>query len=78
MQKGSRSATAQGSLKRRSSMGEEHLEDRPLPMAHGAAFSVRLPRLIRALYAHDKVGVAQNIRVPSVMLISFVSASSSL
>ncbi len=40
--------------------------------------SVRLLRLIHALLRADKVGVAQNIRVPSVMLISFVSASSSL
>jgi hypothetical protein len=54
------------------------VEDRPLPMARGAAFLCGCQRLNRALYAHDKVGAAQNIRVPSVMLISFVSASSSL
>jgi hypothetical protein len=63
-----RSATAQGSLKGRSSMGEEHVEDRPLRMAHGAALLCRES-------CHSQ---AQNIRVPSVMLISFVSASSSL
>ena len=45
-------------------MGEEHVEDRPLPMARGAAFSVRLLRLIHALLGARQGGRSTKYKSP--------------